>query len=110
MVALHTLSLLRAREERGLANLKHIRTLGMAWVTRLKANRLVNPDGMGKRQLADCAIRNAGTRVHRTGYGFILVFRVDTPDGDTEYWATSDLLMTMDLRTTTARQIWSIEP
>ena len=94
----------------GLANLKHIRTLGMSWFTRLKANRLVNPDGMGNRQLADCAIRNAGTRVQLKGYGFILVFRVDPPDGDTEYWATSDLLMTMDLRTTTARQMWSIEP
>jgi putative transposase len=93
----------------GLENLKYLRTLGWHWLTRLKENRLVNPDGTGNRQLADCDIRNAGTRVHRKGYGFVLVFRIDTPDGDTEYWATSDLLMTMDIRTTTARQVWTIE-
>ncbi len=69
----------------------------------------MNPDGTGNRQLADCDIRTAGTRVHLKGYGFILVFRIDTPDGDTEYWATSDLLMMGDLRTSVARQIWTIE-
>lgn len=93
----------------GLENLKAIRTLQWHWLTRLKNNRLVNPDGNGNRQLADCAISTAGTRVHLKGYGFILVFRIDTPDGDTEYWATSDDLMTMGARTTTARQIWTIE-
>ena len=93
----------------GVRNLKLLRTLNLPWLTRLKANRLVNPDGQGNRQLADCDIRNAGTRVHLKGYGFILVFRIDTPDGDTEYWATSDLLMTMDGRAHTAQQIWTIE-
>jgi putative transposase len=92
-----------------LENLKLIRTLGWQWLTRLKDNRLVNPDGSGNRQLGECMIKNAGTRVHLKGYGFILVFRIDTPDGDTEYWATSDELMTMDERATTARQIWTIE-
>jgi putative transposase len=92
-----------------LENLKLIRTFGWPWLTRLKHNRLVNPDGEGNRPLAACNICNAGTRVHLKGYGFILVFRIDTPDGDTEYWATSDELMTMAERTTTARQIWTIE-
>ena len=92
-----------------LENLKLIRTFGWHFLTRLKHNRLVNPDGKGNRPLAECDIRNAGTRVHLKGYGFILVFRIDTPDGDTEYWATSDELMTMDERSTTARQIWTIE-
>ena len=67
-----------------LANLKHIRALDWEWLTRLKTNRLVNPDGTGNRPIADCAIGNGGTRVHLKGYGFILVFRIDTPDGDTE--------------------------
>lgn len=92
-----------------LANLKHIRTLGWPWLTRLNHNRLVNPDGTGNRPLADCAIRNGGTRVHLKGYGFIRVFRIDTPHGDTEYWATSDLCMTMAQRAATARRIWTIE-
>jgi hypothetical protein len=92
-----------------LANLKAIRAYDWQWLTRLKSNRQVNPDGTGNRALAACSIREAGTRVHLKGYGFILVFRVDTPDGDTEYWATSDLTMTMDERATTAKQVWTIE-
>jgi putative transposase len=92
-----------------LANLKTIRTRGWHWLTRLKANRQVNPDGKGNRPLGDCAIREAGTRVHLKGYGFILVFRIDTPDGDTEYWATSDLTLTMDEREILAGQVWTIE-
>jgi putative transposase len=93
----------------GLANLKAIRAHGWQWLTRLKANRQVNPDGTGNRALTDCAIREAGTRVHLKGYGFILVFRIDTTDGDTQYWASSDLTLTMDERETVARQIWTIE-
>lgn len=69
----------------------------------------MNPDGAGNRPLAACVIRNGGTRVHLKGYGFVLVFRIDAPNGDTEEWATSDELMTMDERAATVRQIWTIE-
>lgn len=93
----------------GLANLKAIRAKKWQWLTRLKANRQVDPDGTGNRALSACAIREAGTRVHLKGYGFILVFRIDTPDGDTEYWATSDLTLTMDERAAVATQVWTIE-
>lgn len=93
----------------GLANLKAIRDHGWQWVTRLKANRQVNLDGSGNRAVADWSIREAGTRVHLKGYGFILVFRIDTPDGDTEYWATSDLTLTMEERSEVAKQVWTIE-
>jgi len=93
----------------GLDNLKAIRSHGWHWFSRLKTNRQVNPDGMGNRAVSDCAIREAGNRVHLTHYGFILVFRIDTTNGDTEYWATSDLTLTMDERTLVARQIWTIE-
>jgi putative transposase len=92
-----------------LANLKTIRDYEWQWFTRLKANRQVNPDGSGNRALSECDIREAGTRVHLKGYGFILVFRIDTPDGDTEYWATSDLTLTMDEREQVAKQVWTIE-
>jgi putative transposase len=97
------------RRYSSLANLKAIRALGWHWLTRLKANRLVNPDDTGNRALSECAIREAGTRVHLKGYGFILVFRIDTADGDTEYWATSELTMTMDERERVANQVWTIE-
>jgi hypothetical protein len=92
-----------------LSNLKYLRSLEWHWLTRLKANRLVNPDGQGNRPLSACDIHNGGTRVHLKGYGFMLVFRIDTSDGATEYWATSDLYMTMGKREATARQIRTIE-
>jgi putative transposase len=92
-----------------LANLKAIRGYGWVWLTRLKGNRHVNVDGTGNRPLAEVAISPAGTVVHLKGYGMILVFRIDTPDGDTEYWATSELTMTVQERERLARQIWTIE-
>jgi putative transposase len=73
-----------------LANLKAIPGHGWRWVTQLKVNRLVNPDGTGNSPLGDCAIAEGGTRVHLQGDGFILVFLIVHPDGDKEYWATSD--------------------
>lgn len=93
----------------GLVNLKAIRDLGWQWLTRLKANRQVNMDGTGNRSVCDWPIREAGTRVHLKGYGFMLVFRIDTPDGDAEYWATSDLTLTMPEREAVAKQVWTIE-
>ena len=92
-----------------LANLKAIRGYGWAWLTRLKANRHVNPDGTGNRALSEVAISAAGTVVHLKGYGLIQVFRLDTPNGDTEYWATSELTMTPQERDRLAKQIWTIE-
>lgn len=92
-----------------LENLKTVRSYGWQWLTRLKANRHVNPDGRGNRALRDVHISPAGTVLHLKGYGLILVFRIATPDGDTEYWATSDLTMTPRDRTRQANQIWTIE-
>jgi putative transposase len=92
-----------------LANLKAIRGHGWRWVTQLRANRSVNPDGTGKRPLGECAIAEGGTRVHLQGYGFILVFRIVAPDGDTEYWATSDLGMDELTRLKYAEWAWGIE-
>ena len=40
----------------------------------------------------------SGTVLHLRGYGFVRVFRIDTPDGDTEYWATNDLGMDPAMR------------
>jgi putative transposase len=92
-----------------LANLKAIRDHGWRWVTQLKANRTVNPDGTGNRPLGDCAISARGTRVHLQGYGFILVFLIVLPDGDKEYWATSGLGMDELIRRKYAEFAWGIE-
>ena len=92
-----------------LANLKAIRGYGWRWVTQLKANRTVNPDGTGNRPLGDCAISPTGTRVHRQGYGLILVYLIVLPDGDKEYWATSNLGMDELTRLKYAEWAWGIE-
>ncbi len=92
-----------------LANLKAIRGHGWRWVTQLTANRTVNPDGTGNRPLGACAISETGTRVHLQGYGFILVFLIVHPNGDKEYWATSDLAMGELTRRKHAEFAWGIE-
>ena len=74
-----------------LENLKLVRSFGWHFLTRLKSNRLVNPDGSGPRPLASADICAAGTVIHLTGFGVVKVFRLVAPDGDTEHWATNDL-------------------
>jgi putative transposase len=76
-----------------LANLKQVRACGWTWLTQLKAHRLVDPDRSGNRPLGSLALSASGTFVHLKGYGLVKVFRIDAPDGDIEYWASSDLGM-----------------
>ncbi len=86
-----------------------MRSAGWHWLTRLKSNRQVNPDGQGNRALPECNISPDGTVVHLQGYGLIQVFRIATPDGDTEDWATDVLTMTPLERKEVAAQVWMIE-
>ena len=76
-----------------LDNLKRIRAYDWSWLTRLKANRQVNPDGSGNVAIGSVAIEPEGRRVHLKGYGFIQVFRTVSANGDAQYWATNDLEM-----------------
>ncbi len=92
-----------------LANLKLVRSCGWRWLTQLKSNRLVNPNGTGNRPLAECSISATGTRVHLQGYGFIRAFRIVSPDGDTEHWATGDEAMDELTRLKYAEWAWGIE-
>ncbi len=92
-----------------LANLKLVRQCGWRWLTQLQSNRLVNPDGTGNRPLGEGAIAAGGTRVHLQGYGFIRAFRIVSPDGDTEHWATGDEAMDELTRLKYAEWAWGIE-
>src|SRR5947209_7819907 len=76
-----------------LPNLKLIRSLKWTWLTRLKENRLVNPDRSGNRPIKEVEISETGSIVHLKDYGMIKVFKIVAPDGDIEYWATNDLEM-----------------
>jgi putative transposase len=119
----HFRALLGAANERGFApecvafdswyasleNLKAIRAHGWRWPTQLKANRLVNPHGTGTRPLGECAIAERGTPVHLQGYGVVRVFRLASPDGGTEHWATGDERMDELTRLKYAEWAWGIE-
>jgi len=92
-----------------LENLKAIRGYGWRWLTQLKANRLVNPEGRGNRPVSQVELGEQGTVVHLKGYGFVKVFLMVTPNGDREYWATNDLAMNALTRLKWAEQYWAIE-
>lgn len=119
----HFRGLLRTAQERGFAptavvfdswygsldNLKLIREFGWIWLTQLKANRQINPDRTGSRAVSEVDLPPGGQVVHLKGYGLIRVFRIVTPDGDTEHWATNDLAMTNLTRQSLAERGWMIE-
>lgn len=92
-----------------LDNLKLIRAYGWIWLTRLKRNRHVNPDNTNNRPLHEVEIAATGTVVHLKGYGFVKVFKIVTPDGDIDYWATNDLGMGALQRLQFAEFGWTIE-
>ncbi|MBF0622537.1 MAG: transposase [Magnetococcales bacterium] len=74
-----------------LENLKLVRNYGWIWVTRLKSNRLVNPDRSGNVPISKVEISRKGTEVHLKGFGLIKVFEIESQNGDIEHWATNDL-------------------
>lgn len=93
-----------------LRNLKLVRDMGWFWLTRLKSNRRVNPDGKGNVSVDQISIdMDKGSVVHLEGYGFIRVFRIVSKDGDTDHWATNDLTMNELTRLMIAEQSWAIE-
>lgn len=92
-----------------LENLKQIREFGWIWLTRLKANRLVNPDRSGLRAVARVETDAHGTLVHLKGYGLIRLFKIVAPNGDIEWWASNDLQMSALTRVRFAGYAWTIE-
>ena len=92
-----------------LDNLKKIRGLGWHWLTRLKTNRLVNPDKTKNVQISTIDIPSDGRNVHLKGYGFVKVFRIVSKDGDEEHWATDLIDMEEPDRKELAKRSWKIE-
>ena len=93
----------------GLDNLKYLRQLGYAWLTRLKSNRQVNPDDSGHVAIRDLAIPPQGQQVHLRGYGFVRVFRTVADNGRAAYWASRDLDLTPTRRQELALPAGAIE-
>jgi hypothetical protein len=90
-------------------NLKIIRKSEWHWLTRLKKNRLVNPDNIKNMQIQEIEIPPKGKVVHLKAYGFIKVFRIVAKDGDIEYWATDMLEMDEAKREKFGGYSWKIE-
>lgn len=59
-----------------LKNLKLVTRLFGRFLTRLEADRLVNPDNTGNRPLASVELAPTSTVVHLKGFGFIKVFKI----------------------------------
>ena len=92
-----------------LDNLKRVHQLGWHWLTHLKSKRLADLDGAGNRAISAIIIPGHGRRVHLKGYGWIIVFETADPHGGVEYWATSDLEMTLEQCALWALNAWRIE-
>ncbi len=119
----HFLDMLQVAKDRGfqpesvlfdswyssIENLKTIRRHGWHWLTRLKKNRLVNPDRTGNVQIHTIAIPPEGRIVHLKAYGFVKVFRKEDPDGEEDFWATDVLDLEEERREQLAKTAWTIE-
>lgn len=90
-------------------NLKLCRALGWHFLTRLKANRLVNPDRTGLRAVSEIEISDAGRVVWLKDFGLVKVFRIAATDGTTEHWAASRIEMSDLERVKYASFSWQIE-
>lgn len=90
-------------------NLKQVAHYGWRWLTRLRGDRVVSPEDRRARKLDEVAVSATGTVLHLRAYGMVKVFRIDTPDGDTEYWATNDLAMDEGMRKFCAEVSFAIE-
>lgn len=93
----------------GLDNLKLIRRYQWDWLTQLKSNRQVSLDRSGNRAISEILIPSNGLIVHLKGYGFIKVFRTVDQHGNAEFWATSQLDMTLQQCAFHALDAWQIE-
>lgn len=92
-----------------LKNLKLVTRLFGRWLTRLEADRLVNPDKTGNQPLASVNLTSTGTIVHLKGFGFIKVFKIVVTENHIEYWATNDLQLNELTRLKFAQWSWMIE-
>ncbi len=61
----------------------------------LKAKRLVVPAHTGNQPIREVLIPRQGLSVHLKGDGLIKIFKIAAPNGRLEFWATSDLTMTV---------------
>ncbi|MDD3052723.1 MAG: transposase [Candidatus Cloacimonetes bacterium] len=89
-------------------NLKTLRNLNWNFLTRLKSNRIVNPDKSGNVSINSLEIPLGGMIVHLKAYGFIRIF-VKYKDHAPQFWATDLLGMKPEERDKMNKVAWKIE-
>lgn len=92
-----------------LDNLKLVRGLGWHFLTRLKSNRQVNPQGKGLKAVSEIEIDESGLIVWLKGFGEIKVFRLIDRNGNAQHWATNKIEMSDLERVKYASFSWQIE-
>ncbi len=92
-----------------LDNLKLVRGLGWHFLTRLKGNRQVNPQGTGLKAVSEVEIDESGLIVWLKGFGEIKVFRLIDTNGNAQHWATNKIEMSELERVKYAGYSWQIE-
>ena len=93
----------------GIDNLKCIDQLGWYWFTRVKKNRMMNPDDTKNQPVSTLTIPDDGLIVHMKKYGFVKVFHTVNRSGKDQYWATNCPIMDMTGRRNMQAIGWSIE-
>lgn len=93
----------------GLENLKLVRSLGWYFLTRLKENRQVNPEGKGLRAISEIDIGEEGQILWLKGFGEIKVFRLIDKNGNAQHWATNKIEMSDLERVKYGSYSWQIE-
>jgi hypothetical protein len=93
----------------GIENLKFIDKLGWRWFSRVKKNRMVNPDNTENQPVASLTVPDDGAAVHMKKYGFIKLFHSVNKAGKDRYWATNCLTMDYTDRKNLQAICWSIE-
>ncbi|MDN7025465.1 transposase [Methanoculleus sp. FWC-SCC1] len=93
----------------GIDNLKCLDRLGWQWFTRIKKNRMVNPDDTENRPVETLEVPDDGMVVHMKKYGFVKVFHTVNKTGKDQYWATNCLTMDLTDRRNLQAICWSIE-
>jgi hypothetical protein len=90
-------------------NLKSIQRMGWRWFSRIKKNRMVNPDKCGNRQVSSLSVPEDGMVVHMKKFGFIKLFHTKNKAGKDRYWATNCLAIDNTGRKNLQAICWSIE-
>jgi hypothetical protein len=90
-------------------NLKFIRKLGWRFFSRVRKNRLVNPDKTGNRPVSSLTVPDDGMVVHMKEFGFVKLFHSLNKAGKDRYWVTNCLEMDYMGRKNLQAICWAIE-